>query len=103
LARCVGLPASVNRRSTLASFSLRLKDLLGPVTSVKRRLPRHTATPEPYDQLSVGEREFFIDNLLVRIHFIIEMIWWTGLAPWELSVTLSVGAPLSPYGIVFVY
>ena len=30
-----------------------------------------------------GEREFFIDNLLVRIHFIIEMIWWTGLAPWK--------------------
>ena len=29
------------------------------------------------------EREFFIDNLLVRIHFINEMIWWTGLAPWE--------------------
>ena len=24
-----------------------------------------------------------IDNLLVRIHFIIEMIWWTGLASWE--------------------
>ena len=30
-----------------------------------------------------SEREFFIDNLLVRIHFIIVMIWWTGLAPWE--------------------
>jgi len=29
------------------------------------------------------EREFFIDNLLVRIHLIIEMIWWTGLATWE--------------------
>ena len=29
------------------------------------------------------ERELFIDNLLVRIHFIIEMIWWTGLAQWE--------------------
>ena len=28
-------------------------------------------------------REFFFDNLLVRIHFTIEMIWWTGLAPWE--------------------
>ena len=27
------------------------------------------------------EREYFIDNLLVRIHFIIMMIWWTGLAP----------------------
>ena len=29
------------------------------------------------------EREFFIDNLLVRVHFIIVMIKWTGLAPWE--------------------
>ena len=29
------------------------------------------------------EREFFIDNLLVRIHFIIVMIRWSGLAPWE--------------------
>ena len=28
-------------------------------------------------------REFFIDNLLVRIHFIIVMIRWTGLALWE--------------------
>jgi len=31
----------------------------------------------------VAVREFFIDNLLVRINFIIEMVWWTGLAPWE--------------------
>ena len=31
------------------------------------------------------ERDFFIDNLLVRIHFIIVMIGWTGLAPWELE------------------
>jgi len=29
------------------------------------------------------EREFFIDNLLVRMLFIIVMIRWTGLAPWE--------------------
>ena len=29
------------------------------------------------------EREFFVDNLLVRIHFIIVMIRWTGLAPLE--------------------
>ena len=28
-------------------------------------------------------RKFCIDNLLVRIHFIIVMIRWTGLAPWE--------------------
>jgi len=26
---------------------------------------------------------FFIDNLLVRIHHIIVMMMWTGLAPWE--------------------
>ena len=32
---------------------------------------------------SERENEFFIDNLLVRIHFIIVMIRWTGLAPWE--------------------
>ena len=31
----------------------------------------------------IGEREFFIGNLFVRIHFIIEMIWWIDLAPWE--------------------
>jgi len=30
-----------------------------------------------------SERKLFIDNLLVRMLFIIEMIWWTGLAPWE--------------------
>ena len=30
-----------------------------------------------------GERKFFIENILVRIHFIIEVIWWTGLAPRE--------------------
>jgi len=29
------------------------------------------------------QREFFIDNLLVRIHFIIVMMRWTGIAPWE--------------------
>ena len=29
------------------------------------------------------DREFFIDNLLVRIHLIIVVIRWTGLAPWK--------------------
>jgi len=43
----------------------------------------HKKTPPPFDHHRALEREFFIDNLLVRIHFIIEMIWWTGLAPWE--------------------
>ena len=30
-----------------------------------------------------AEREFFMDNLLVRIYLIVVMIRWTGLAPWE--------------------
>ena len=29
------------------------------------------------------ERELFIDNFLIRIRCIIEMRWWTSLAPWE--------------------
>ena len=33
------------------------------------------------------ERNFFIDNLLVQIHFIIEMIRRTGLAPWEFEAS----------------
>ena len=36
-------------------------------------------------QTGPQEREFFIDNLLVRIHFIIAMVKWTGLAPRELE------------------
>ena len=33
--------------------------------------------------LPASEREFLIDNLLVRVHFMIVVIRWTGLAPWE--------------------
>jgi len=29
-------------------------------------------------KLTLGQRKFFIDNLLVRIHFIIVMIRWAG-------------------------
>ena len=32
---------------------------------------------------SLPERDFFIDNLLVRIHFIVVMMRWSGLAPLE--------------------
>jgi hypothetical protein len=35
------------------------------------------------------EREFLIGNLLVRIHCIIVMITWTGLAPWEFEFLFS--------------
>ena len=37
------------------------------------------------EALFQAHTEQSIDNLLVRIHFIIVMIRWTGLAPWELT------------------
>ena len=40
------------------------------------------------------ERQLFIDNLLVRIHFIIIMIRWTGLAPWEFEFFFQVALHL---------
>ena len=47
------------------------------------------------------QRELFFDNLLFRIHFIVETIWWTGLAPWKIEFNFpgsiiyqSVGHPL---------
>ena len=33
-----------------------------------------------------GGGDFFIDNIFVRIHFIIVMMRWTGLALWEFHV-----------------
>ena len=36
-----------------------------------------------------GESEFCIDNLLVSIYFIVLIIRWTGLAPWEFEFPFS--------------
>ena len=41
------------------------------------------------DNFLLCDKQFFIDNLLVPFHFIIEMIWWTGLALWELKFPFS--------------
>ena len=38
--------------------------------------------------------DFFVDNLLVRNHFIIVMIKWTGLAPWGLNSLFQVALHL---------
>ena len=49
-----------------------------------RVTPLNLGGMENFNPLSAPlEKEFFIDNLLVRIHFIIVMIRWTGLASWE--------------------
>ena len=50
---------------------------------VRRPLRSKSGDVKVFHQLN--RREFFIDNLLVQIHFIIVMIRWTGLAPWELE------------------
>ena len=41
------------------------------------------------------ERHFCIDNLRVRIHSTIKMIWWTGLAPWEFLDVPASSCPVS--------
>ena len=60
----------VTKYTSIRRLGFRFKDLGA------RDLPRGGPVSDP-------EREFFNDNLLVRIHFIIVMIRWTGLAPWE--------------------
>jgi len=37
------------------------------------------------------QREIFVDDLLVRIHFIIVMMRWTGLALWEFEFPFQGG------------
>ena len=45
--------------------------------------PSREAPHQPPAPALIRETQFFIDDLMVRIHFIFELIWWTGLAPWE--------------------
>jgi len=45
------------------------------------------------------EREFYIDSLLVRIHFIIVMIRWSGLAPWEWGADLEAEEHVGDLGV----
>ena len=52
--------------------------------SLERDMSRRAALN---DTASKVETEFFIDKLLVRIHVTIEMIWYTGLAPWEFELS----------------
>ena len=42
--------------------------------------------------LSERERDFFMENLLVRIHYIIVMIRWSGLAPWQSDLLMKSSA-----------
>jgi len=64
--------------------------------AVHRRRPRFTLSP------GSPEKEFFIDNLLVRIHFINVMIRWTGLAA-DLALPSLRVLHLAPRGERLVY
>jgi len=50
---------------------------------VSSRKSANTSSTFSHSPRSFLEREFFVDNLLVRNHVIIVMIRWTGIAPWE--------------------
>ena len=52
-------------------------DVFGELAVLRERVARG----DPRE--SVPERVFFVHNLLVRFHFIIQMIWWTGLAGFD--------------------
>ena len=66
-----------------------------PSASTLLRTPA-PRSPRPCNASRSREREFINDNLLVRIHFIVEMIWWTGLAPWEFEFPFP-GSLISPF------
>jgi len=70
-----------SRLSIKNSLSLYREGVAG-VGMLRRRRLQDGPRPR-VENLVTREREFFIDNLLVRIHFIIVMIRWTGLKPWE--------------------
>ena len=52
---------------------------------------------------SAAERKFFIDNPLVRIHYVIEMIWWTGLAAWQSDSLIQVALYLPSKSYLELY
>ena len=72
-------------RDALSFFQSLDLDRAGIISRKEFALQMHLSKDDP----KVREREFFIDNLLVRIHFIIVMIRWPGLAPWEFWIPFS--------------
>ena len=54
-------------------------------TAVDQACVSLSLDPEPAFILKVCPTEFFIENLQVRIDFIIVTMRWTGLAPWDVE------------------
>ena len=76
-------------RDSPLSYTLSHKLAVGGLGSgVEATLPPNSMSDTPNKVLDpntrnplLRERKFFIDNLLFRVPFIIEMIRWTGFAP----------------------
>jgi len=81
----------IHHRNSVAAPPLLSQRIRGPSPEISSSTdpfiytPPHLAQhlPSPGKRQRGDDREFFIDNLMVRIHFIIVMIRWTGLAPSE--------------------
>ena len=78
-----GCRAPFGRERGLGGFT-QVPDQNG--VSVPQQLQLRNVWYKPRNFNPATEREFFIDDLLVRIHLISEMIWWTGLAPWKFEI-----------------
>ena len=46
---------------------------------------RATRSCSRAERRAAEERDSLIDSLLVHMHSISEMTWWTGLAPWDVE------------------
>jgi len=66
----------------ISPFELRAAPAAPPALRVDHVLAHHFVADHPQCP-HPHQKEFFIENLLVRIHCIIVMVRWTGLAPWE--------------------
>ena len=97
--RCRLLGVSTFEMSTFRSvhlcknFSNPLSDNVAGSTRLYARGAALQARPG-LRRRCLSEREFFIDNLLVRIYLIIVMIRWTGLVPWEFDFFFQVALAL---------
>ena len=71
-------------RAPKVNLGVEQEDLPPDLTVHKRNvLGGDSPHPPARRALPCQERDVFVDNLLVRIHFIIVMVGWIGLAPWE--------------------
>ena len=78
--RCQPRPSEEGKnKNVLTTFTVKQRPATGLDCLVYAEFARQRSPAEPHAR----DREFVIDNLLVRILFIIVLIRWTGLAPWE--------------------